>query len=183
MPVSEQTFKQVALEDPEGQWELHCGRLRSKPGMTEEHNDLAAELAYLLRHQLKRSEYRLRINAGHVRRSETSYYIPDVTVLPADAALQQRGTGKLETYSVPLPLVIEIWSRSTGDYDVRDKLPEYRQRGDLEIWFIHPYDKTLTAWRRQQDGSYREEVYRGGVLSPVTLPDVTIDLDALFEEI
>ncbi|MGH2598891.1 MAG: Uma2 family endonuclease, partial [Dehalococcoidia bacterium] len=118
MPVSEQTFKQVALEDPEGHWELHCGELRSKPGMTEEHNDLSMELAYLLRHQLKRSEFRVRQNTSHVRRSELHYYTPDVTVLPAEAALQQRGTGKLETYSVPLPLVIEIWSRSTGDYDV-----------------------------------------------------------------
>ncbi len=30
MPVSEQTYRVVALEDPEGQWELHRGRLREK---------------------------------------------------------------------------------------------------------------------------------------------------------
>lgn len=183
MPVSEQTFKQVALEDPEGQWELHCGRLRSKPGTTEEHNDLSMELAYLLRYQLDRNEYRVRQNASHVRRSELHYYIPDVTVLPTAAALRQRGTRKLEAYSVPLPLVVEIWSPSTGGYDVRDKLPEYRRRGDLEIWFIHPYEKTLTAWRRQPDGSYSETLHRGGMIQPIALPGVTIDLDALFDEI
>ena len=183
MPVSEETFRQVALEDPEGHWELHCGRLRSKPGMTEEHNDLSVEVAYALRHQLDRDEFRVRVNAGHVRRSETQYYIPDVAVLPIEAVLQQRGTRKLEWYSAPLPLVIEIWSPSTGGYDVRDKLPEYRRRGDLEIWFIHPFDRTLTAWRRQPDGGYAETVHRGGMLRPVALPAVTIDLDALFATI
>ena len=38
MPVSEQTYRQVALEDPEGKWELVCGYLRRKPAMTTEHN-------------------------------------------------------------------------------------------------------------------------------------------------
>jgi hypothetical protein len=27
MPISEETFERVALEDPDGKWELHCGRL------------------------------------------------------------------------------------------------------------------------------------------------------------
>ena len=68
------------------------------------------------------------------------------------------------------------------DYDVERKLPEYRARGDLEIWRIHPYDRTLTAWRRQPDGSYVESVYRDGVVRPEWLPNVTIDLDALFDQ-
>ena len=50
----------------------------------------------------------------------------------------------------------------------------------LEIWRLHPYDKTLTTWRRQRDGSYAETVYTGGQVHPVALPGVTIDLDALF---
>ena len=68
------------------------------------------------------------------------------------------------------------------DYDVERKLPEYRARGDLEIWRIHPYDRTLTAWRRQPDGSYLESVYRGGIVPVGSVPGVTIDLDALFDQ-
>jgi hypothetical protein len=34
MAVSQQTYERVALEDPDGRWELHGGRLREKPGMT-----------------------------------------------------------------------------------------------------------------------------------------------------
>ena len=52
MPVSEQTYERPALEDPEGRWELHCGRLRSKPGMTAAHNRLGRVLGYRLQQQL-----------------------------------------------------------------------------------------------------------------------------------
>ena len=60
------------------------------------------------------------------------------------------------------------------------KLREYQRRGDLEIWRIHPYEHTLTAWRRQPDGSYAESLHTSGTVSPNALPGVTIDLDALF---
>ena len=88
--------------------------------------------------------------------------------------------GSVEIYTDPLPLVAEIWSQSTGNYDVTEKLAAYQRRGDLEIWRIHPYDRTLTAWRRQDDGAYTETLYRGGSVRPAFLPDVSIDLDTLF---
>jgi Uma2 family endonuclease len=102
-------------------------------------------------------------------------------VIPSAMEQRQRGgPGHLEVYAEPLPLVVEVWSPSTGDYDVDGKLPEYQQRGDLEIWRIHPYERTLTRWVRRPDGSYSESVQRGGTVAPAALPGVTIDLDALF---
>ena len=77
--------------------------------------------------------------------------------------------------------MVEVWSPSTGDYDVDAKLPVYQQRGDLEIWRIHPYERTLTTWRRQPDGSYEETLHRDGTITPVALPGVTIDLGALLD--
>jgi Uma2 family endonuclease len=85
-------------------------------------------------------------------------------------------------YTEALPLVVEIWSPSTGDYDIAAKLPLYRQRGDQEIWFLHPYERTLTAWRRQPDGSYAEDFYPGGIVPVAALPGLTIDLDALLAD-
>ena len=134
MSVSEETFRQLALEDPSGHWELVCGQLRQKPGMTAEHNDVMFELAYHLRSQLDRSKFKVRSNAGHVHHASQSYYIPDVFVVPTDIERTQRGTRALEVYDAPLPLVVEIWSPSTGAYDVETKLAEeYQRRGDLEI--------------------------------------------------
>ena len=37
MPVSEETYKRVVLEDTDHIWELVCGHLREKPPMTTEH--------------------------------------------------------------------------------------------------------------------------------------------------
>ncbi len=182
MPVSERTFQQLALEDPEGHWELYCGDLRRKPGMTAEHNYVAGQLFYSLKQQLDSSQFDVRIGMGHVRRSEESYYIPDVFVIPIDLVRPLRGRRDvLEAYDAPLPLVVEIWSPSTGAYDVDAKLPEYQRRGDLEIWRLHPFDRTVIAWRRQPDGSYAEAHYAGGTVRPMALPNVTIDLDALFD--
>jgi len=181
MTVSEKTFRQVALEDPSGRWELHCGQLRQKPGMTAGHNNVQFNLVHQLDLQLDWNQFRVRADAGHVRRSASQYYIPDVFVIPVDLMRNQLPSRDLETYSTPLPLVVEVWSPSTGNYDVDSKLPEYQRRGDLEIWRIHPYDRTLTAWRRQPDGTYAELTFTGGTVQPVALPNVTIDLDTLFD--
>jgi Uma2 family endonuclease len=180
MTVSEATYKTIALEDPSGHWELHCGHLRQKPDMTADHNQTISRLFGRLFQQLDERDYSVRSNLGHLRRSSQSYYIPDVYVVPVEATRRQLGTMKLEVYDVPLPLVIEVWSPSTGDYDVETKLLEYQQRGDLEIWLVHPYEHTVTAWVRQPDGQYAQSIFEGGTVRPSVLPDVAIDLDALF---
>jgi Uma2 family endonuclease len=181
MPVSEATYKQVALEDPRGSWELVCGHLRQKPIMTTEHEGVVDALYAMLTMQIDRTEYRLRTNS-RLRRASGSYYVPDLFVLPRAYELGLRAHPRTcEVYDDPMPLVAEVWSPSTGDYDVNDKLEEYKRRGDQEIWLIHPYDRTLTAWRRQTDGTYTETVVTGGVIRPMALPNVTIDFDSLFD--
>ena len=181
--VSEETYRRLALAEPDRHWELHDGRLREKPAMSVEHGGVGFYLAHLLQLQLNRSEFRLRFNHARLRRSGKRYYIPDIAVIPTavELALRQR-PGTLDAYAEPLPLVVEIWSPSTGDYDVTEKLDEYRQRGDHEIWYLHPYQRTLTAWRRQPDGSYAEAVHHGGTVRPASLPNVAIDLDALVDD-
>src|SRR5688572_14952562 len=62
MPVSELTFRTVALEDPEGQWELHCGRLREKPAMSTEHNYIARGLTIDLQRQPDRNAFEVSHN-------------------------------------------------------------------------------------------------------------------------
>ena len=183
MPISEKTYKRVALEDPDGKWELHCGRLQSKPPMTIRHNLAGQRLFLQLHAQLDEAEYFVSYDSGRVRHSAAEFYIPDVIVIPARLVreLLAGDPYDLELYDEPLPLVVEIWSPSTGGYDVREKLPEYQRRGDLEVWFIHPYDRTLTSWQLRPDGSYREASQTGGIVRPLALPGVSIDLDALFE--
>ena len=182
VPMSEEDFQKLALSDPSAGWELHCGVARQKPDMTFEHNYRGGRLAHLLDRQLDDHMYQVRQGVGHVRTTADRYYIPDVCVIPLELLRPYLGQSNLlEVYAAPLPLVVEIWSPSTGAYDVDTKLPQYQRRGDLEIWRIHPYDRTLTTWVRQPDGSYVESRYDHGVVHLSGLPGVTIDLDSLFD--
>jgi Uma2 family endonuclease len=179
--MSEETYQEFALGDPQGQWELSRGQLREKPGMSVDHGVVTDNLLEFLYDQLDRSEYRIRSTHARLRRSADTYYVPDIAVIPTpvvQALLEQPGS--LDAYPEPLPLVVEIWSPSTGRYDINEKLPDYQARGDLEIWYVHPYERTLTARRRRLDGSYTESVYRGGIVRPESLTGVEIDLDAPF---
>jgi Uma2 family endonuclease len=181
MVVSFKTYEQLVLEDSDRHWELHRGRLVEKPSMTWEHNITARNLAADLTAQLDRRIYDVACNIGRVSRPEESFYIPDVYVIPREMQRRLRRPRGMEAYPEPLPLVVEVWSPSTGDYDVDSKLPEYQARGDLEIWRIHPYERTLIAWRRQPDGSYTETTFTEGSIQPIGLPDVSIELASLFE--
>lgn len=179
--MTEAEFLQLLLDDPDTYWELHDGELRCKPPMTWEHMRTAALLHSDLQVQLDRREYVVVSEAGRLRRSATRYYIPDVMVVPVALAQQLFSTpGTVGAFPDPLPFVAEVWSPSTGGQDVRDKLPEYRRRGDREIWFIHPYERTVTVWVRRSDGTYTETVYSTGTIALSSLPGVVIDLDALF---
>jgi Uma2 family endonuclease len=181
--ISNTAYEQMALAEPERKWELWDGHLREKPGMTYIHNRTAIRLGHRLMLQLDPAVYEVRVDAGRVHRSEATYFIPDVFVFPvAYVTPRRRRDDVLEVYDRPLPLVVEVWSRSTGDYDVTEKLAVYQQRGDQEIWHIHPYDRTLTTWRRQSDDRYTEDLYRGGIIPVAALPGVTIDLDALLAD-
>lgn len=182
MPISEETYLRVAMEESDQRWELHCGRLVEKPPMTWEHGDIMSTLSFELLSQLERSEFRVHTNHSRARISETHYYVPDIAVIPLALARRLFGEpGMLEAYREPLPLVVEIWSATTGGYDVASKLPEYQRRGDEEIWYLHPYERWLIARRRQPDGSYSETRYAGGNVACASLPNVIIDLDALID--
>ena len=179
--ISEQAYEQIALAEPDQNWELHEERLRGKPGMTWEHSKILLMLGHLILLQIDQSQFNV-LGESRVRRPPGSIYIPDLMVVPAAYEKQFIGRpGRLTILNDPLPLVVEIWSASTGGYDVNAKIPEYQQRGDLEIWLIHPFERTLTTWRRQPDGLYLKTVFRDGIVEPMAIPGVAIDLAKLFD--
>ena len=181
--VSPESYERVAFNDPDGHWELFDGLLREKPGMSVTHNRVGFRLSVAILRSLDETMYEARSNAGRLRVGADRYYIPDVVVIPLalTVGLEGRPDG-LEVYADPLPFVAEIWSPSTGGYDVKSKLLGYRERGDSEIWYIQPFDKTITIWRRQPDGSYLETSPAIGPIEIVSMPGVTVDLAALLDK-
>lgn len=139
-----------------------------------------SQLPLQLQRQLDWKAFDVRVNGGHLRYDRDFYSIPDVAVIPRELwPMLPEEPGNLESYDAPLPLVVEVWSPSTGSYDVGEKLAGYQARGDQEIWRIHPFERTLTAWRRYPDGTCTETVYQGGTVEPASLPGVAIDLETL----
>ena len=179
MAVKTEEYETLALREPDQRWELVCGVPRKKPVMTQEHQTTAWWLAHMIGNQVDPRQFQVRDNGSRAG-SGTTYFIPDVIVIPRAMMKSHGPDGPLETYSQPVPFVAEVWSRSTGDYDVDTKFPEYRRRGDLEIWRLDPYAREVTAWRRKADGTYSETRYTGGVVAIESLPGVSVSLEELF---
>jgi Uma2 family endonuclease len=183
MLVRDRLYDELARIDPECRFEVHQGRLREKPSMSYRHGRVSFLLGLQLGQQLDLTQFDVRVNHGRVRRPGITYYIPDVMVVPVEILGPDIDRPDvLETYDAPLPFLAEVWSPSTGSYDVDEKLPEYMNRGDAEIWRLHPFDHTVTAYRRQPDGSYTVTVFHGGIVELHALPGVKIDIDALFAQ-
>jgi Uma2 family endonuclease len=176
--ITEQEYRVLALE--ESRLELWDGEPREKPLMSSAHEDIAAYLGHLLMSQVDRKSFRVSINGVEARISGSTYFIPDVTVIPTAWVVPFRDDPRhVAAHADPLPLVVEIWSRTNGAYDFERKLDSYRKRGDAEMWYIHPYERTLIVWRLQDDGIYDEAHYTGGAIPVSSLPGVVIDLDDL----
>lgn len=178
--ITDAEYEDLALRDSDAVWELWDGVPREKPGMSATHNSVPPLLGHVLLNQIDWDVYAVRVDAPRLRVATGTYFVPDVAVVPLALEAEVDPAG-LEVYAAPLPFVAEVWSPSTGAYDVNVKLPRYQERGDAEIWRLHPFERTLTAWRRQPDGSYAATTYRGGVVPIASLPGVAIDLDALFD--
>lgn len=179
MVVKTDAYEALALRERGRRWELFLGTPRKKPPMTQERQTTAWWLAHMIGNQVDPRQFQVRDNGSRAG-SGSTYFIPDVIVIPRAAMKSHGPDGPLETYADPVPFVAGVWSRSTATYDVDTKFPEYRRRGDHEIWRIDPYRREVTAWRRQPDGSYSEAQYEAGVVRIESLPGVEISLDTLF---
>jgi Uma2 family endonuclease len=181
LALTAETYRRVVSESPEGVWELHHGRLTEKPTMSFRHHDSTSVVAFRLMGQLDFSQFRVHINGARLERSAESYFVPDVAVIPVELIPDNIDDPRtLDFYDRPLLLVIEVCSPSTGDYDIDAKIPEYRARGDQEIWRLHAYDRAAIVWRRRPDGTYQEIHVTEGYLDPASLPGVSIALSDRF---
>src|SRR5215210_7893806 len=101
--MSEAEYRRFALGDPQGQWELHQGQLREKPGMSVEHGGVMMLLVEWLLNQLDRNEYRIRAGHARLRRSADVHCMPGVAVIPTglEQAPRER-PGSLDSYADPL---------------------------------------------------------------------------------
>ncbi len=81
--------------------------------------------------------------------------------------------------------IIEILSPHTSAKDLNQKFDVYEKSGVKEYWVVHPFEQTILVYILES-GKYKttqRPFVKGDKLSPITLPELTIDLEEVFEEL
>jgi Uma2 family endonuclease len=106
--------------------------------------------------------------------------IPDHDEPQPDLLLYRPGTANEEHHVQPADvlLVMEV-SQSTLDYDLGAKASLYESAKIPEYWVVNLAHNRLHVFTLEGD-RYRQKTFKQGSVSPKALPDVRINLDALF---
>ncbi len=104
---------------------------------------------------------------------------PDICVICDSGKIDERGCLGAPDW------IIEILSRQTSSKDLRQKFDVYQQTGVREYWVVHPVEQTVLVYVLNSKGKYESELkpyVREDMLSPITLPELVIDLAQVFSE-
>jgi len=79
-------------------------------------------------------------------------------------------------------MIVEILSPSTLKRDMNDKFLLYEKAGVKEYWVVHPNDKTIHAFKLQDNGKYDNGTLyeRKGKVPVAVFDGYLIDLDDIF---
>lgn len=102
---------------------------------------------------------------------------PDIAIICDPDKLDDRGC------KGPPDFIAEIISPYTASKDNITKMALYEKHGVREYWIVHPIDNILIVRYLDESGRYTPAAFfeAKGALEMNVLPDLAIDLDALFE--
>jgi Uma2 family endonuclease len=102
---------------------------------------------------------------------------------PDVAVLRPRGDSYSHSLATAADILLLIEVADTSlDYDRNVKVPLYARAGIPEVWVINLAAETVEVYTQPGDPTYQRVQTRkkGDVLTPTTLPDVTLSVDQLF---
>lgn len=181
------TYADLLTWDDGERWELIHGVAHNMtPAPARRHQAISIDLAAQFRVFLRGKKCRVYAAAFDVRlpapgeTDETTSTVvqPDLAVVCDPAKLDDRGCKGAPD------LVIEILSPDSLARDQREKLLLYEQAGVPEYWIVHAVDKTVSVYRRGQEGLYgKPALFTSEERAPVgILPELEIDLSTVFTE-
>lgn len=159
--------------------------VREPPAPSRSHQELVGELYHQIRLALKGKRCRPYVSPFDVRLPKAgeaddeidTVVQPDVLVVCDLKKLDMRGMRGAPDW------LAEILSPTTASHDQIVKLPVYERAGVLEVWLIHPTDRTLTIYRLES-GRYGRPIVQQlkGRTVMSAIPGVSIDWDRLPDE-
>ena len=161
---------------PDVRTELIDGEVIEMPRMGSPHAGTVGKLQYILFPVVSPLAH-LRVQLP-VRLGEYSEPLPDLAVL-----LPRKD---FYTSRHPLPadtlLIVEV-SDSSLPFDVNVKVPLYAQHKVPEVWVVDLEHARIHFFHAPENGTYTDASVtdKPGVVTLISLPEVKVDLSALFE--
>ena len=156
--------------------------VKEPPAPSRSHQEVVGELFLQIRLALEGKPYRTYVAPFDVRLPKSgeaddridTVVQPDVLVVGGLEKLDERGMRGAPDW------IAEVLSPSTASHDHVLKVPVYERAGVLEVWLVHPIDRTLTLYRLK-NGSYGRPIVLElkGRTAIAAIPGVTIDWDRL----
>ncbi len=109
----------------------------------------------------------------------TTVVQPDVCVVCDASKIDERGCLGAPDW------IIEVLSPRTSAKDLSIKFEVYEKAGVHEYWVVHPTEQTLMVYTLDENGKYEgmlKPYIRTDQVSPITLPDLKINLEEIFPE-
>ncbi len=168
--------------------ELIYGKIfKMSPAPTSLHQKVSVELLRQIANYLKGKKcqvftapFDVRLPESPTQRKDqeiTTVVQPDLCVICDPDKIDEQGCLGAPDW------IIEILSRSTSSKDLRSKFDAYEKTGVGEYWVVHPSEQTILVFilhNGKYTGSERPYV-KDDILSPITLPELSINLKEVFE--
>ncbi len=200
--MNEQELDQYFAEEPSGDYgkiytyadyihfefeemvEIIRGKLfRMSPAPWTKHQTVVGNLHRDIANFLKKQKCRVFISPYDVilpvnnlkRDKATTVVQPDIVVVCNSEIIEEAGC-----FGVP-DFLIEVLSPFNSKKDLNDKYSVYEEAGVKEYWIVMPKEELIEVFLLE-DGKYkRMQTYvKSDLLSPFTIPDLTIDLAEIF---
>ncbi|MBI3218394.1 MAG: Uma2 family endonuclease [Bacteroidetes bacterium] len=109
----------------------------------------------------------------------TTVVQPDICVVCDPSKIDARGCLGAPDW------IIEVLSPRTSAKDLSIKFEVYEEAGVREYWVVHPSEQTIMIYILNENGKYEGKLkpfIRTDRVSPMTLPELIIDLEEVFPE-
>jgi len=149
------------------------------PAPSTRHQTVSRHLQFQLYSQIELTK------RGRVFDAPTDVELADHDIVQPDLVIVMNDKRRIITpkriRGVP-DLCIEILSESNPSQDRVLKLEMYQRCGVAEYWIVDPEEQSIDVYVLNPEGHYQPRRHTGETLSPATIPDVDIKVDAIWEE-
>ncbi len=181
------TYSDYLRYTEDDRFELIAGEVYDmSPAPSRRHQQISVELSRQIANHLAGRQcsvyvapFDVRLAEAYEADDETSTVVqPDIAVICDHKKLDDKGCKGAPDF------IAEIISPYTASKDNITKAALYEKHGVKEYWIVHPIDNILIIRRLGEHGKYSPaDFYEGkGTLALAVLPDLEIDLDALFAD-